>query len=291
MKYQANRLLKKVTGYSLTKHHPSMIQYPLSLDMKTHRQSFMNVGHAQRYFVSSLIELLRDREHADDLINYLLLNFTTSNSQLWQDQVVAFMFNEQPGTFLEIGASDGVENSNTYLLEKTYSWNGLLIEPAISYWKDLKVHRNCAIELGAAWGESGLKLEFEEMLDLQLSHLKLTKSLNGQFNKDFARKTYQVETISLVDALSKHKFEEIDYLSCDTEGSEYAILKNFPLQDFKVKFVSVEHNHSSNEEYLDKLLKKQGYTRVLRNFSNWDAWYVNTKRFDFETFKFKKHED
>ena len=290
MKYQLNRMIKKMTGYSLTKGHPSSFQYPNNLDAKAKGQTFMNVGHPQRFFVSSVIELLKDRGHSDDLIQYLLLNYTTSNSQLWQDRLVAYMFNEQPGTFLEIGASDGVENSNTYLLEKSFNWNGLLIEPANSYWNDLKVLRNCALELGAAWQESGLKLEFEEMLDLQLSRLKLTKSLNGQSHQDIARRTYEVETITIVDALEKHKFEEIDYLSCDTEGTEYAILKNFPLQDFKVKFMSVEHNHSINEEYLDRLFAKQGYARVLRNFSNWDAWYVNSNLFNFETFKFKTYE-
>lgn len=290
MKYQLNKTFKKMTGYYLTKGHPSTLQHSHSLDVKVKEQTFLNVGHPQRYFVSSIIELLSDRGHSDDLIQYLLLNITTSKSQLWQDRLVAYMFNEKPGTFLEIGASDGLENSNTYLLEKSFNWSGLLIEPAISYWNDLKVFRNCAVELGAAWQESGLKLEFEEMLDLQTSHLKLAKSLNGQPLRNVARRTYEVDTITLVDALVKHQFEEIDYLSCDTEGTEYVILKNFPLQDFKVKFMSVEHNHSINEEYLDRLFAKQGYERVLRNFSNWDAWYVNSKLFNFETFKFKAYE-
>ena len=34
----------------------------------------------------------------------------------------------RPGTFVEIGAFDGVNLSNTYMLERCYDWRGLLIE-------------------------------------------------------------------------------------------------------------------------------------------------------------------
>ena len=33
-----------------------------------------------------------------------------------------------PGTFVELGALDGVTGSNTILLERCFGWNGLLIE-------------------------------------------------------------------------------------------------------------------------------------------------------------------
>ena len=33
------------------------------------------------------------------------------------------------GFFIEAGAHDGVNQSNTYLIEKVLGWNGLLVEP------------------------------------------------------------------------------------------------------------------------------------------------------------------
>ena len=42
-----------------------------------------------------------------------------------------------------MGACDGVEISNTFVLEKFFDWNGILVEPSKSYHNDLKKNRNC----------------------------------------------------------------------------------------------------------------------------------------------------
>ena len=34
------------------------------------------------------------------------------------------------GYYVELGANDGLSQSNTYKLQKAYGWNGLLIEPS-----------------------------------------------------------------------------------------------------------------------------------------------------------------
>ena len=53
-----------------------------------------------------------------------------SYSQLNQDiNVLKFYNNKTDGYFVEIGASDGIKISNTYLLEKEYNWKGICIEP------------------------------------------------------------------------------------------------------------------------------------------------------------------
>ena len=36
---------------------------------------------------------------------------------------------KKEGYFLEIGASDGIKFSNTYVLEKKYNWGGICVEP------------------------------------------------------------------------------------------------------------------------------------------------------------------
>jgi hypothetical protein len=53
-----------------------------------------------------------------------------SHSQLGQDLAVLKAFKDKTnGFFIEIGASDGMELSNTYLLETKYNWKGICVEP------------------------------------------------------------------------------------------------------------------------------------------------------------------
>ena len=53
-----------------------------------------------------------------------------SRSQLGQDlTVLKFYNNKRDGYFIEIGASDGIKLSNTYLLESQYGWKGICVEP------------------------------------------------------------------------------------------------------------------------------------------------------------------
>jgi hypothetical protein len=50
-------------------------------------------------------------------------------SQASQDLFVLKMLNfKKNGTFLEIGSAFPIHNSNTYLLEKDYTWSGIMVE-------------------------------------------------------------------------------------------------------------------------------------------------------------------
>jgi hypothetical protein len=53
-----------------------------------------------------------------------------SYSQIGQDlEVLRKYKNKYNGYFVDIGASDGIIYSNTYLLEKRYGWKGICVEP------------------------------------------------------------------------------------------------------------------------------------------------------------------
>jgi hypothetical protein len=49
-------------------------------------------------------------------------------SQLGQDVLAVSIFGDN-GFFVEFGAADAENISNTYLLEKDYGWKGILAEP------------------------------------------------------------------------------------------------------------------------------------------------------------------
>lgn len=179
------------------------------------------------------------------------------------------------GFFVEFGASDGVHYSNTYLLEKEFNFRGILAEPNPKQLKNIRSVRQADIEEKCVWSESGKKFKFrdcgdlstlEEFVDSDLHSLTRSKS-----------KFLTVETISLTDLLKKHNAPKlIDYLSIDTEGSEYEILKAHDFNTYKFKIITVEHNYSKQREEIFELLSGFGYRRVYRDISHFDDWYILT---------------
>ena len=91
-------------------------------------------------------------------------------------------------------------------------------------------------------------------------------------------KEYDVQTISLEDLLIKYSApKKIDYLSIDTEGSEYEILSNFNFDAYDIRAITCEHNYMPEREQIYKLLTSKGYFRVDTDKSKWDDWYTKAK--------------
>ena len=90
-------------------------------------------------------------------------------------------------------------------------------------------------------------------------------------------KIYEVSTISLNDLLEKYKApKDIDYLSIDTEGSEYEVLQNFDFEKYNIKIITCEHNYTEIRSKLFNLLTKKGYKRVHQELSKHDDWYIKS---------------
>lgn len=219
-------------------------------------------------------ELTKDKEQA--FLAYVLKKFDVSKAQIFQDLFVLFMTNEKRGGyFVEFGATNGVTLSNSYLLEKSFGWNGILAEPGRCWHAELRGNRNCKIETNCVWGKSGERLEFNEVASQELSTIKAFSGSDGRSLQRQNGNVYLVETISLNELLEKYSApHEIDYLSIDTEGSELTILSSFDFSKYNIRIITVEHNFTKERERIYDLLKRNGYKRVFAKFSNWDDWYV-----------------
>lgn len=203
-----------------------------------------------------------------------------SYSQIGQDLFVAKHFKfKKRGFFVEIGVGDGINLSNTYLLEKKYNWNGILCEPNPDDHKSIKINRNCFIEKAAAYSKSNLQLEFNICKMKELSGIKKHMETSDSIHAKNIIKVINVKTISLNDLLKKYNApKKIDYISLDTEGSEFEIIKNFDFNDYKISLWSIEHNsmyRSDGEQYLLKLkthMKLKNYTFVPNQF---DSYFIH----------------
>ena len=90
-----------------------------------------------------------------------------------------------------------------------------------------------------------------------------------------------VKTISLNDIIEKKFNSKIpSYISIDTEGSEYEILKNFNFKKYRPLVFTIEHNFTELQLKIDELMCLNEYTRVFKSLTAFDAWYVTKDVFN-----------
>ncbi len=204
-----------------------------------------------------------------------LKNLSRSKSQLKQDLFALSELNfKKNGFFVEFGSYDGLIGSNSYLLEKFFNWNGILAEPSISCHQKLKENRSVIIETKCVWKSSDNEILFNEPFSYkQMATIDSFSDKNQKFYKEGKR--YKVKTISLLDLLDINNAPKvIDYLSIDTEGSEYDILNAFDFEKYKFRVITCEHNFTPMREQIYNLLINKGYKRKLTNISRVDDWYI-----------------
>ncbi len=200
-------------------------------------------------------------------VPYLALSKAQLFQDIWAQHELGW---KRDGFFVEFGASDGLSNSNTWMLENHFGWRGLLAEPNPDSIESLRTHRKCQISTDCVYPVTGQTVPFR-LHDF------------GEFSgvcadPDAVAKGFrmiEVPTISLNDLLVQQNAPRtIDYMSVDTEGSEFDILSAFDFDAWDVRTLSVEHNYKPVREQIFRLLKSKGYKRRYTEVSQFDDWYV-----------------
>lgn len=202
---------------------------------------------------------------------------TQSRSQIGQDVFVLKSSHfKREGYFVEFGATNGIDLSNTYMLEKHYGWKGIVAEPARTWHADLLKNRDCVVVTDCVWSESGIQLEFSETAIRELSTLSTFKGHDFHSDNRHVTSSYHVKTVTLEEMLEAAGAPtDIDFLSIDTEGSEFDILNHFDFTKYKLRVICVEHNYTPNREMIFSLLTQKGFTRVHEDISQFDDWYIS----------------
>ena len=68
---------------------------------------------------------------------------------------------------------------------------------------------------------------------------------------------------------------DIDFLSLDTEGSEFEILRTINFSKYKIKIICVEHNFNINREEIFKFLVDKNYKRIDIPIIDIDDFYIH----------------
>jgi len=190
------------------------------------------------------------------------LKFSENGNDFWALENSYY----RSGYFVDIGASDGVTASNTYLLEKFYKWNGICIDPNPVTLKSLCGARDTLISDLCVYNESGKILPFKFLADqTQFYGWNLRSGIDGIVSNDMGVKMsdHKVFTITLTDLLNLYSAPiAIDYISIDTEGSEVHVLEGLDFSQYKVKMFSIEYENDTNRSIIFDMLTKKNYTRV-----------------------------
>jgi FkbM family methyltransferase len=201
-----------------------------------------------------------------------------SFSQLGQDlAVVDFYKQKEGGYFIEVGASDGIQLSNTFLLETKYKWKGICCEPIPIRFENLVKNRPNSVCFNyAIYNQSGLNLTFAianafDLLSGIPEHITIHKS-----KVDMNKTEIKVNTLTLIDVLDKANAPKfIEYMSLDTEGSELEILKSFDFSKYTFGLIDVEHNFvEPTRSEIRSLLLSNGY--VYKGANKFDDMYKHS---------------
>ena len=208
------------------------------------------------------------------------------SSQLYQDMFAEFILEQNTSKiFIEFGATDGFNLSNTYTLEKYFGWKGLLVEPDPQWHPNLKLNRPYSKKIyDCVWIKSNETINFLTSQDGNLSTIENFRNSDekmmsaNSIKRNQNSKIIQLKTISLNDLVKNHLDDsKPSYISIDTEGSEYDILSNFDFTKYGPEVFTVEHNHSELEKKIDELMNFNNYLRVFNTLTAFDAWYVAKK--------------
>jgi len=187
-------------------------------------------------------------------------------SQYGQDKYVLEYFkNKKDGFFIDIGAYNGVTFSNTLRMENL-GWKGICIEPNPYTFKKLCKTRKCAkynVALDAADSDkefikitghcavlSGIKEDY---------HPKHVERIQKELEEiGGSMETINVKTMTFDTLMADFKdVSVIDYISIDTEGNEFKILKTIDFSKYDIRVISVENNYSDPE--LQEFMRNLGY--------------------------------
>jgi hypothetical protein len=216
----------------------------------------------------------------------ILREGTGSSSQYSQDLFIFFnIFKYWPmlnmtGFYVDSGANDAKELSNTYFYDVCLGWQGLCIEPETRYHAGIREHRSCVLVTECI-------SDVEKTVSF--SHSGVSSSISGISGN--------IPCSPLSKILMRHpmsaKSSQIDFWSLDVEGHELQVLDTVDFKSIHVKVLLIEDFWLPSRS-LDRKLSESGYHKyhqlqidsvfVNRSFSaNTKIWYPKNYGKDWDS--------
>jgi hypothetical protein len=203
---------------------------------------------------------------------FFKLNICTSFSSFYQDiWIIKNIFKFKNNLFfVDVGAYDGISNSNTLLFEKFYNWKGICIEPnPNTFFKLLKYRYNKYCK---------------NYIISDSKKKKLRISNQGQLSRITNNtKSFAVKNMSLNKLISLNKIKKINFLDIDCEGFEDTVINSINFKSISIDCILIERPSVK----INKTLTKNNFIYIKRFL--FDYLYINKKlNLKFNKKKFEK---
>ena len=196
------------------------------------------------------------------------------------DRLMLEFINYNNGFFIEVGANDGINQSNTLHFERFKRWKGILIEPNYDNFLKLKKNRsshnyffnNACVSF--KYKKKFVEFDYLNLMSFGKNLESDIQDINGFCSigmrclpKGEKRYFFDSESITLQKAMTLSNAPKlIDFFSLDVEGAEIEVLKGINFKEYKFKFILVE---SRNLDKTKEFLINKNYSFV-KSFSNLD---------------------
>ena len=208
-----------------------------------------------------------------------------SFSQSGEDLIIAFMAYSLgiPNVrYLDVGANDPVQLSNTYYFYKKGA-RGVLVEPNVALCKKLREQRPGDTVLEAGIGMSAAKeadyyvMTFDGLNTFSREEAEHQEKTSGGRVK--IREVIKVPLLDINRVMEQHFHGGAPtFLSIDTEGLDLAILRSIDFKKFRPPIICAEtlvSNSRKNRPEIPDFMAKQGY--VTRGSSFVNTIFVDSK--------------
>ena len=184
--------------------------------------------------------------------------------------------NFSDGFFIELGAHDGITQSNTFYYEKKYNWKGILIEPVpklFNYCKKYRSNKNlyfCNACVSFDFNKDKVKLIYSNLMttavDLTSDDYRKKHLADPELNFFEKNNYFYANARTLNSILKESKAPNIiDFFSLDVEGAEFDVLYGIDFSIYNFKYIIIE---TDNFERLDKFMTNKNYKFINKYNSN-----------------------